>query len=417
MKEKLLSNFGLKILAFVSAILLWAFVVNINDPEVSQSFSNVQVQIVNEDILTQTEKTMQVPDTDTVTVTVTAKRSVIRQLDAEKIVATADLKDITMGTLIPIKISIPGYENRYSTATSNPVNLEVQIDDEAKASFPITPVDKGTVRDGNVLSEMKSNPESVVIYGPKSIIDNISRVTAEVNVAGLSEDSTLESDLVIYDKNDNTVSQTMLRFNIGEEGLSVNVKLLKVKKVSLNFDDSLISAADGYVYSGISYEPKEIEIKGKKEDLSGISDIDIPATALEARNLDKKTDKTINIAEYLPDSIELFDQNAGTIVVTLNIDTPGVNTFEVATNSIVVKNLDDKLETSFDTAVDIEIQLQGEESVLDVLSLANKVSIDLKDYTEPGTYTVPVSVELPSGVKLVNSLEIKVILKQKSDGG
>ena len=49
--------------------------------------------------------------------------------------------------------------------------------------------------------------------------------------------------------------------------------------------------------------------------------------------------------------------------------------------------------------------------MLNLFSPAKKVSIDLKNYTEPGTYTVPVSVELPDGCTLVNEVNVEITLE------
>ena len=47
-----------------------------------------------------------------------------------------------------------------------------------------------------------------------------------------------------------------------------------------------------------------------------------------------------------------------------------------------------------------------------MFSPAKKVSIDLKKYTNAGTYTVPVSVELPDGCSLVNNVSVEIILEK-----
>ena len=70
---------------------------------------------------------------------------------------------------------------------------------------------------------------------------------------------------------------------------------------------------------------------------------------------------------------------------------------------------------SYGTVVDLEIQIKGPSEVLSVFSIAKKVSIDLKDYTKPGTYTVPVTVELPAGCSLVNEVSVEVILDEKQE--
>ena len=78
----------------------------------------------------------------------------------------------------------------------------------------------------------------------------------------------------------------------------------------------------------------------------------------------------------------------------------------------MVNNLADELQISYDSTVDLEIQIKGPSAVLDVFSIAKKVIRDLKDYTTPGTYRVPVTVELPDGCSLVNEVSVEVVLEE-----
>ena len=65
--------------------------------------------------------------------------------------------------------------------------------------------------------------------------------------------------------------------------------------------------------------------------------------------------------------------------------------------------------------MDLEIQVRGPAEILKVFTIAKKVSIDLKDYHTPGTYLVPVTVELPDGCELVDSEEVEIILEKKTE--
>ena len=123
----------------------------------------------------------------------------------------------------------------------------------------------------------------------------------------------------------------------------------------------------------------------------------------------------VDISAYLPDGVTLVDENAGSIVVTILIEQPGVKNYEVSTSSITVNNLADDLELSYGAVVDLEIQVRGPAETLKVFTIAKKVSIDLKDYHTPGTYLVPVTVELPDGCTLVDSEEVEIILEKKTE--
>ena len=395
MKKRLTVNFGLKILAFFIALFMWLIVVNIDDPVTDKTYTGIPVQVINEEVVTSANRTYQiVDDTQEVSVTVTAQRSVLNDIKAEDIVAIADMKEISLGTQIPIEVKIEGY--KYDSAVSNPRNLQIQIDDEAKNNFPITPTTLGTVREGYVIGELKANPEKVTIRGPKTVIDSINRVVAEVDVSGLSSDTEVEARLVLYDANNNVIDQSLLANNLGKEGLTVEVKLHQIKSVKVELDTAMVSAAEGYKISGISVEPQEVRISGSKSALTKVTEITIPASALTAINLTQRTERSIDISQYLPEDVALVDENADNVVVTISVEKPGAKNYEVSTSSITVNNLDSRLELSYGTVVDLEIQIKGPSEVLSVFSIAKKVSIDLKDYTNPGTYSVPVTVELPA---------------------
>ena len=273
----------------------------------------------------------------------------------------------------------------------------------------------GTVREGYVIGELKANPEKVTIRGPKTVIDSINRVVAEVDVSGLSSDTEVEARLVLYDANNNVIDQSLLANNLGKEGLTVEVTLHQIKSVKVELDTSMVSAAEGYKISEISVEPQEVRISGSKSALARVTEISVPASALTAVNLTQRTERSIDISQYLPEDVALVDENADNVVVTISVEKPGAKNYEVSTSSITVNNLDSRLELSYGTVVDLEIQIKGPSEVLSVFSIAKKVSIDLKDYTKPGTYTVPVTVELPAGCSLVNEVSVEVILDEKQE--
>lgn len=414
MERRLTANLGLKILAFFAAVFLWLIVVNIDDPVTDKTYTGIPVKVVNEEVVTTTNRTYQiVDDTKEVSVTVRAQRSVLNKIKAEDIIATADMKELSLGTQIPIEVSIQGY--KYENAYTTPRNLQVQIDDEAKNNFPITPSTIGTVREGYVVGELNVNPEKVTLRGPKTVINSISRVVAEADVSGLSENSDVEARMILYDANNNVIDQTLLANNLGKEGVSVEVTLYQVKNVPIKLDTSMVTAAKGYKVSTISVEPQSVSVTGDKSDLSKLKEINVPAEELIATNLTQRTEKIIDISPYLPDGVSLVEENASSVVVTITIEQPGAKNYEVSTSFITVNNLADGLELSYGSTVDLEIQIKGPDEILNVFSIAKKVSIDLKDYTTPGTYTVPVTVELPEGCSLVEDVSVEVILEEMTE--
>ena len=159
MQKRITKNLTLKILAFLIAVFLWLIVVNIDDPVDDKTFSNIPVQVTHEEVITDNNNTYQIVDnTQEVNVTVTAQRSVLDKIKAEDIQATADMKELTLRTQVPIEITIKGYAGNYEKATANPTNLQIQIDEEAKNNITITPTTTGTVRGGYEVGALKAVP-------------------------------------------------------------------------------------------------------------------------------------------------------------------------------------------------------------------------------------------------------------------
>ncbi len=75
--------------------------------------------------------------------------------------------------------------------------------------------------------EMKVNPEKITITGAESKISQIKKAEAKINVDGLSKDTEVEAELVLYDAAENVISQSQLSNNLGSEGITVDVEVLQ----------------------------------------------------------------------------------------------------------------------------------------------------------------------------------------------
>lgn len=136
-KYKFTDNLGLKIIAVIFAAFLWLIVVNLDNPVSTQTFSEVPVTIINEDIILSAGDTYQVLGEEKVSVVVSATRQVRQKLTKEDIVATADIKEMDTSTgLVPIKISIPNYAGKYESAEAAPRNLQIQRKIGKESPFP-----------------------------------------------------------------------------------------------------------------------------------------------------------------------------------------------------------------------------------------------------------------------------------------
>lgn len=412
-KYKFTNNLGLKIMAIVFAAVLWLIVVNVDDPVETRPFRNVPVDEVNKEVITNKGRTYKkLDDTQTVTVLVKAKRSVLTKLKAENIVATADMSEMQFESLVPITATIPGYEGSYYSAEASPSNLRVKVEEQTKNVFPLTVSASGTPRDGYVVGDMTTNPVKITVRGAESLVNSIDKAVAKVDVSGVSKTTAKKADLVYYDKNGNVLDKTQLKDNLGDEGITVNIEVLNTKNVALNFSTSG-TPEQGYLVSGITCEPDTIQVCGTPEELEGFDQLDIPASEVDVTGATEKLEKIVDILPYLPEEIQLVDETANNIVVTVSIEAEGTRTIELSVYAIRVDNLQNKLKISFDSDTDIELQFRGVQEALNNLDIRNAVSIDLEKYTKAGSYEVPVDIETAANITLAEQPKVKITLTNK----
>ena len=418
-KYKLTTNLGLKVIAFIFAVFLWFIVVNFDNPVGSSTFRDIPVQILNDDIITSAGEVYQVEGDRTVTVVVYATREVRQKLTSDNIVATADIKQIdSTGRLVPIEVTINGFSGESVTAEAIPRNLTIQREKSGKKVMSLTVDTEGVkLADGYILGDASVEPDQVTITGAESVLDQVDRAVAQVDeVEGVSEDSVLPASLVLYDANGNELNQIQMSNNLGEEGLSVSVEVMKVKGIPVVFDVEG-SPAEGYKYSGCVSTPESVQVCGKSEDIDKISEIDVPASVIDISGASEPIEMSVDITPYLPEGVELVDENSGNVKVTVKIEQEGTLSVDFMVSSIRINNLAENLQVSYEPDAEITFRFTGDEDLLDTLDISNAVSVDLSDYDRPGTYDVPVKVNLPAGISQDGQVTVQLTLAEKASEG
>lgn len=415
-KYKLTTNLGLKIMALVFSAFLWLIVVNVDNPVGSRTFTDIPVTIVNDDIITSSGEVYQIVGESTISVTVYANREVRQELSSDDIVAIADVSEMDTSTnLIPITVTIPQYTDRYESAVAVPRNLRIQREKSGRKVLALTADTNGTVpRDGYTLGDLTIHPDNVTITGPESALEQIDRAVARVDVSGISKDEERPADLILYDANGNELSQTQLENNLGEDGLTVSIEVLEEKTVPVEFGVSG-TPADGYRYTGCTSEPETIRICGRSDDIEDVESIQVPASVIDISGARESVEMTVDITSYLPDGISLVDENSGQIKVTAKVEEEGTRSIDLLVSSIKINNLADNLRVSYEPDAEITLRFRGDESALEVLDISNAVSVDLSDYTDPGTYDIPVSVNIPEGIEMISDVTVRLTLEDDSE--
>ena len=411
MKDTWKNNLGLKIVSLLFAVMLWWTVMNIDDPIDTKSF-RTEVQILHPEVITDNGYSYRIEDEmTTVEVKVKARSKVLSKIRSSNIVATADLREM-QDTTVPIRVSINGFENMYEEATAIPRNIQVETEKTETKSFPITPSYTGTVNDGCVLGRVTVQPQSIEVSGPLSVLGRIAKVAAKVNISGMYDDANLDAEIIYYDSANNILDRSLLSSNRDESGVQVHVEIWKTKEVEVKFDTSAIVPGDGYFFEKIEVEPDTVLIAGDEDDLDNINTIEVPKEVLERQGITESEEIVVDISEYLPKDTKLANTEAANVVVTIFLEKAGTKTIPAPVRSVRIDNLAEGMNLEFGPDQSINLVFEGSSAALGELTYDKVLAVlDLTEYTEEGTFQVPVDVvECPQDCSYIGHDTIEIIL-------
>ena len=415
--KKLTNNLGFKLLAVLFAFAMWLVVYNIDDPSSSKNFT-ATVTIQNAQSVSDMNKCYEVIDgTGTVSFRVTAKRSILEKLDYSDFTAIADMSLMNVSDdgaegSVPIAISANNYTSSVKVSGLTKY-LKVSLEDLQEKQFVITADTKGKVADGFTLGDVSvSNPNVIKVSGPASVVGQISKVVATIDVSGMSVDISDNVVPVFYDEDDKTVDTTKL--TLSSNTVTVSAKILSTKEVQIHFNTSG-TPADTYSVVEITSDPETVQIKGSSSVLNPISSLEIPEEVLNVDGANKDITTSIDISEYLPDGVSLTKNSQATVSVTIRIEPYTTQNYNIPVSNISVNGLDDNYNLAFgQTTVNAPVSgMSSDLSSLNVNSI--KGSIDVSSLGE-GTHTVDVTLTLDADKFVQQATTTDVTITRKPDG-
>jgi YbbR domain-containing protein len=410
MKKKWMGNLPLKILSVVVAFLFWLVIINLTDPTTARTFYDIPVQVLNENVITSANQVYEIVDGDTVDVTVRGKRSFVETLDESDFSATADMSELSKVNAVSINVKLEKKQSddNYELDSGNAM-LKVKLEKRVTRKFKVEVEHQGELSENYVLGEMVAKPNIVEVSCGESKFKKIDHVGVMVLLKGESEDFDAEYSPVLYDSDGEVLDSANVTFSNDKIKVSTTVQATKEVSVKVNTTGM---PADGYRLVQTDYKPESIRVCGTKEALEKASTIQIPISVEGAKSDVEKEEPIIN---YLADGLSIVG-NISTISVRCEIEKNGQRSFTLTSSDIAVKNLPSDCTMVFATdAQKYQVILTGTEKALSKLTQTNLGAyVDLQGML-PGSHTMDVQFTLPDGVKLKNSVRIKVILQSQDE--
>lgn len=406
MKKLITNNWGMKCLSVFIAVLIWLLVVNTNDPVVTKRFSNIPVEIINEDVLTKEGYAYEILEGESVYISVKGKNSILGSMSDTDFVAYADFSKLSVVDAVPIDVEAKRYQAQLEINLGSVNTMKIKRDELIDVNVPVNIVSKGEVADGYAVGKMTGTPNLVKVSGPKNLLSNAKEIRAEIELDGISSDTTTTAKPLLYDGNGELIDSSQL--DMDTTGVYIDIEVWKTKTVDVNVDYEG-EAEDGYVITSFDYEPKRITIAAPDDVLKDIDSIDLPTISLEGeeKNYEKDFDLT---QETLPSHVILADSNTS-VKAQATVEPLKTKKFAVTLNDLTVKNNNGYKVTMASGAI-CSFTVEGAESLLEDLSVKDFAPwIDIKGIEEEGTHNMNLHLKDIDGITIKDKTEVGIVLE------
>lgn len=419
LKQRLKNNWTLKLASVAIAFVLWLVIGNINDPIIQKVYSNVKVNITNGSYIESRGMTYRLDSShQTVSVMLKGNSSRVTKRN-DDIVVEADLTQIVDmdSTPVMVPVTVRCKDISAENITVSPTTIPIEIEERETKDFMIAVNYGDSVPGaGYEVGKIYANPEKISVSGPESIVEKIDRVVANVSVEGMTVDSSKKADLVIYDKNQEIMSDKemqYLTFDIGDSKVDVYVELWNtVSGITFTCDPQGNPAA-GYMVANIVTTPSEISLAGTKEALELLkkngNQIEILSRLVNIDKAKNNVECKIDLADILPSGTKTVSNQAESIIVDVEILPLGSKQISLPTQNIQTINLEKGLQTVF-TDTSLTVTVRGRQEELNSVSASSiTASVDCNGLGE-GTYELPVTIALPNNITLLAEIKASVQL-------
>ncbi len=271
MKLNFRDDLALKIVSVLIAIGLWFYVVQVQSPDMERTVKGVPVVFTQKDLLETKGLSLLNDKEHTIDIKIRGKRKYVMDASAENITVLADvssISDIGSHTLYT-NIVLP-YAN-LEIINQNPSALSITVDKLASIKKDIEVRTVGTPKDGFAVGTVTATPETVTLKGPKTILDGVSSVVAELDIKEKSSDIETILPIKIYGSNEKEIKTAYISTDITET--EVRCEILKTKSVDIQ---PIIEGAGLLEHSEYRLDAaslKQVKVAGSEEQIDALMQI------------------------------------------------------------------------------------------------------------------------------------------------
>ena len=371
------------VFSLIASMLIWTYVVSTEESDVTQVFSNIQLEVTGEDtLLNNRELVVTDVDPTEVRVEIHGPRRIVNALDPDSLIAQVDVSKLTRPAYASMKYKIvyPDAVDTRGLSESNysPETVSFQVSMLNSVTIPVRGGFEGKLEDGFTAETPVFDPATITVSGPDTYLKDVAYAWVSFG-ADVTASSTYSVDtaFVLMDSDGNPVSTEHL--STSDDTVSATLPILMVKDVSLTVE--LIEGAGATnANAKVDIEPDHITLAGDSAILEGINKIVLSTIDL--------TDFRTSFTETYPITIENSLRNlTGITEAKVSVEIVGLTTKTFTVKNISLINVPENTSAEL-ISEGIEVVIRGKEEQLSELRAESiRAVADLADYRDStGTY-------------------------------
>lgn len=266
MKTLLNQNLKMKIFAVIFAFFMWIYVMAEVDPIIIRDIDSVPINITNMKELELFELTPEYGTDLNVRVSLRGRRSILNAQITRGIKAEGLINNPKEGENILV-VDLKDVDSNVEY-TLYPSDKQINLEKKMVIRKSVSVVQTGTLPEGYEIKEIKSNPASMYIEGPKTLVDSITTLMTTLDVSNYDKDFSKKLQVIPVDRD----NQEVKGVSINQDTVFVHAIVVKTKTVPIVLDIPN-SENDELKLSGYTIDPPEVVIKGKANIIDSIKEI------------------------------------------------------------------------------------------------------------------------------------------------
>ena len=376
MIKNLKNNTKIKLISLLSALVLWLYVMTVEDPVEIRNFNNIPITITNMSMLEDRGLAIYPKEELLADISIKANLSSLRTINRDNIYIYGRLDDPKEGkNAIYLQANLPERVNKYDIKPSViTVDLEKVVDE--KRSIEVSTKGKSNINIDNIeISKKTAN-----VTGPRSVVNKVTSIKATVDVDKKEKDFSTKVKLVPVDKSGNEVEDVKLE----DDFVVATVKFLQQKVVPVKL--KLEGSSEGEkIIKNYKLSPNEITIEGKKEVLDKINSISTKPVKIE----DLKDVNSVDIGLDIPNGIKVNDNISS---VKIDVDKNITSEFVIPKSNIDILNKESNIDAKLDLSKvpdDIKVTIVHSDEIRDLSKDDIQLYIDMTDKSKgEGKYSI-----------------------------